>query len=127
MHDSQALDEEALLGNDFELLARTCGSSLRYVNLEGFAFRYCQTQPSKPAVESVAEWQPDEDDGDTTDRVEPLSKVGAESLSYPLRLPQWGPASLIHTLVGNLFDRSRRRCGSHVNAVSLSLFCHPWT
>jgi len=41
--------------------------------------------------------------------VESLSSAGVESLSYPLRLPQSGPASLIHTLVGNLFDRSRRR------------------
>ena len=38
-----------------------------------------------------------------------LNSAGGESLSYPLRIPQVGPASLIHTLVGNLFDQSRRR------------------
>lgn len=32
----------------------------------------------------------------------------ADTLSYPLKLPQKGPASLSNTQVGSLFDRSRR-------------------
>jgi putative nucleotidyltransferase with HDIG domain len=113
--DPHSLNEEALAGQDFELLARTCGSSLRRVNAEGFAYRYDtlnEPQASLAGGDSVVEWQPDRGDDDELDGVsgvESLRSVGVESLSYPLRLPQLGPASLIHSLVGNLFDRSRRR------------------
>ena len=73
----------------------------------------------------VGAGQPLDSDGNggqsSWDGPESHISAGVESLSYPLRLPQWGPASLIHTLVGNLFDRSRRRCTRRCAFPSSSL------
>lgn len=73
--------------------------------------------------------EPDGDGGQSSwDGPESHASAGVESLSYPLRLPQWGPASLIHTLVGNLFDKSRRRytvpCVPTRLRVVLAFNCH---
>ena len=107
------------------------GFAFRYDRVEDLG------APGKLSSDSVAEWQPHRDDDehipasslpkDTShedmaaaspfhDTQAPGSRslcgggstAGVEFLSYPLRLLQHGPANLFNTLVGNLFDRSRR-------------------
>ena len=107
------------------------GFAFRYDRVEDLG------APGKLSSDSVAEWQPHREDDehipasslrkDTShedmaaaspfhDTQAPGSRplcgggstAGVEFLSYPLRLPQHGPANLFNTLVGNLFDRSRR-------------------
>jgi len=60
--ESSVLHKEPVLGHDFELLARASGSSLRFVNPGGFAFRYDKQEALPGSSKSCLEWCPHDDD-----------------------------------------------------------------